>query len=121
MYAFLSFNVTVGEAVARTVQREEVEVLEAAVQVGRYKRRTKAYVLPHIIHHHKINTRIYRHPMPIHHHKTKHKRTQTWSSCLDMCPGATMGRPAFHRELGATAAWASSFQTHEFAQVNGWG
>lgn len=41
---------------------------------------------------------------------------QTWSSCLDMCPGATMGRPAFQRELEATAAWAASAQTHEFAQ-----
>lgn len=41
---------------------------------------------------------------------------QTWSSCLDMCPGATMGRPAFRRELEATAAWAASAQTHEFAQ-----
>ncbi len=34
-----------------------------------------------------------------------------------MCPGAFMGRSAFQRELEATAAWASSFQTHEFAQV----
>lgn len=63
----------VGEAAACAAQKEETEVMEAAVQA--------------------------------------------WSSCLDMCPGATMGRPAFQRELEATAAWAASFQTHEFAQV----
>lgn len=41
----------------------------------------------------------------------------TWSGCLDACPGAMMRRKGFRGEMGVVARWATSFQTHEFAQA----
>ena len=41
----------------------------------------------------------------------------TWSGCLDACPGAMMRREGFRGEMGVVARWASSFQTHGFAQA----